>query len=51
MIDRIFKAQVIEPDYIRESNPDGPANHTGSNIGALYKATTKTIRVKIMTND
>jgi len=24
-----------------ESNPDGPANHTGFNISALYKVMTK----------
>jgi len=29
------------------SRPDGPANHTGSNIGALFKAMTKTTRVRI----
>ena len=32
-------------------NPDGPANHTGSSIGDLYKITPKkTIRMKITTN-
>ena len=25
----------------KSCNPDGPANHTGSNICALYKITTK----------
>lgn len=32
-------------------NADGPANHTGSNIGALYKVMTKTTRAKMMPND
>lgn len=31
------------------SNPDGPANYTCSNIGALQKVMTKTTRVKITT--
>jgi hypothetical protein len=31
--------------------PDGPANPTGYNIGALYKAMAKTTKVKIATND
>lgn len=33
------------------SNPDGRANHTGSNTGALYKAMTKPTKVKITAND
>jgi hypothetical protein len=28
------------------ASPDGPTNHTGSNIGALYKAMPKPIKVK-----
>jgi hypothetical protein len=33
------------------ASPDGPTNHTGSNIGALYKAMPKPIKVKITAND
>jgi hypothetical protein len=31
--------------------PDGPANHTGSDICVLYKVMTKTTRAKMMPND
>ena len=45
MSNTTFKPLGIEPDYMQESHPDGPANHTGSNIGALYKEMTKNTRV------
>jgi hypothetical protein len=30
----MFKASIVEHDYMKEYNPDGPANHTDSNIVA-----------------
>jgi hypothetical protein len=33
------------------TNPDGPANHTGSDTCALYKVMTKTTRAKTTPND
>lgn len=34
-----------------ELNPDDPANHTGSNIGALYKVMTKKYKDEINNDD